>query len=157
MPHFQTAFWSSHILSHFSSMLSFFLFSFTYCRSLWELSFSSASFLPKGTDRSCSRSLCSFERPFRLDYLKAAHVKQTSAVREQIQWGCNCESPSLKFMLFCFICVYRVICGSNMCLDYNKMFGKEQGWYGIHGSSCTGNDGAVAYCFFPSNRVISDL
>lgn len=25
MPHFQTAFWSSHILSHFSSMLSFFI------------------------------------------------------------------------------------------------------------------------------------
>lgn len=118
----------------FFQYFGFFIFIFAYCGSALSASFSSACFLPKGTVSSDSRSLCSSDQAFLLDHLKAVHVKQTSAVPEQIQWGC--ESPSLKCISFCFIFVY---CGLSRCLGNNKMFEKSHTWV-----SCTGNDGSTS-------------
>ncbi len=134
----------------FFQYFGLFIFSLPYCGSTLSTSFSAASFLPKGTVSSNSRSLCSSDQAFLLDYLKAVHVKQASAVHEQIQWGC--ESPSLKCISFCFIFVY---CGLSRCYGNNKMFDRRHTWVKLYRKwwfhFC-----AVGYCFFPSCRIIKN-
>lgn len=123
MPHFKTAFWSSHILSHFSRMLSFF---FLVSHTL-EVSESFHSLLQAFCQNELIDPAPDHCVPFNDLFVwtiwrlltSSRHLLSMSRYNEVV----IVNPPSLKCILFCFICVYGAICDSNMCLDC-KMFGK---------------------------------